>query len=219
MTQLKKKIYNYPFGCSVEATLSVIGGRWKPLIMSHLKENDCLRFGELKRQIDGITERMLTNQLRELEADNVVSRTVYAEVPPRVEYALTDYGHSLDPILLSMRDWGSKHMEVSAGRQFECAVDATLSVIGGRWKPVIIFHLINEEFMRFGALKRSIAGITERMLTKQLRELEHDKIVSRKVYAEVPPRVEYSLCDYGFTLESIMLSMRDWGADHVQFQV
>ena len=85
----KKNYYDRPYGCSVEATLSVIGGRWKPVIIFNLLQNDVLRFGELKRKIEGITQRMLTNQLRELEKDKIVARKVYAEVPPRVEYSLS----------------------------------------------------------------------------------------------------------------------------------
>ncbi len=103
---------NEPYGCSVEATLSVIGGRWKPVIIFHLLENDVLRFGELKKSIPGVTQRMLTNQLRELEQDGIINRKVYAEVPPKVEYSLTDYGRSLEPVMLAMRDWGAKHMAV-----------------------------------------------------------------------------------------------------------
>lgn len=104
-----------PYGCSVEATLAVIGGRWKPVIIFLLLQNEVLRFGELKKTIDGITQRMLTNQLRELENDKVVARKVYAEVPPRVEYSLTDYGRSLEPIMVAMRDWGTEHMNVKCG--------------------------------------------------------------------------------------------------------
>ena len=110
MTQ--KKNCDRPYGCSVEATLSVIGGRWKPVIIFNLLQNNVLRFGELKRKIEGITQRMLTNQLRELEKDKIVARKVYAEVPPRVEYCLTDYGRTLEPIMISMRDWGAQHMNV-----------------------------------------------------------------------------------------------------------
>ncbi len=101
-----------PYGCSVEATLSVIGGRWKPVIIFNLLQNDVLRFGELKKRIEGITQRMLTNQLRELEKDKIIARKVYAEVPPRVEYSLTDYGRTLEPIMISMRDWGAEHVNV-----------------------------------------------------------------------------------------------------------
>jgi DNA-binding HxlR family transcriptional regulator len=101
-----------PYGCSVGATLSVIGGRWKPIIIFKLLQNDFLRFGELKKEINMVTQRMLTTQLRELEGDKIVSRKVYAQVPPRVEYSLTDYGRSLEPIMIAMRNWGAEHMNV-----------------------------------------------------------------------------------------------------------
>jgi len=105
-----------PFGCSVEATLSVLGGRWKPVILFKLMEQGVLRFGELRRQIPDVTQKMLTNQLRELERDGVVHRRLYPEVPPRVEYSLTDYGKTLGPILIAMRDWGVSHInKIEAG--------------------------------------------------------------------------------------------------------
>ena len=97
--------YNWKTGCDVEATLSVIGGRWKPILICHLL-NGRKRFGELRRLTPNATERMITLQLRELEADGVISRHVYAEVPPRVEYELTDFGRTLEQILLDMQTWG-----------------------------------------------------------------------------------------------------------------
>ncbi|MDJ0974634.1 MAG: winged helix-turn-helix transcriptional regulator [Planctomycetota bacterium] len=98
--------YCWKTGCDVEATLSVIGGRWKPVLVCHLLHGR-KRFGELRRLVENATERMITLQLRELEADGVVSRHVYAEVPPRVEYDVTDFGRSLEPILTVMQEWGS----------------------------------------------------------------------------------------------------------------
>jgi DNA-binding HxlR family transcriptional regulator len=98
--------YNWKTGCDVEATLSVIGGRWKPILLCHLL-NGRKRFGELRRLTPNATERMITLQLRELEADGVVSRHVYAEVPPRVEYEITEFGRSLEAILVLMQEWGS----------------------------------------------------------------------------------------------------------------
>lgn len=97
--------YNWKTGCDVEATLSVIGGRWKPILICHLL-NGRKRFGELRRLTPNATERMITLQLRELEADGVLSRHVYAEVPPRVEYELTEFGRTLEQILLDMQTWG-----------------------------------------------------------------------------------------------------------------
>lgn len=97
--------YNWKTGCDVEATLSVIGGRWKPILVCHLLSGR-KRFGELRRLTPNATERMITLQLRELEADGVLDRHVFAEVPPRVEYELTDYGRTLEPILVQMQAWG-----------------------------------------------------------------------------------------------------------------
>lgn len=94
-------------GCAVEATLSVIGGVWKPVLLFHLLEGK-LRFNALCRLTPSATARMITLQLRELEADGIVTRTVFPEVPPKVEYELTDLGRSLAPLLLSMRDWGDR---------------------------------------------------------------------------------------------------------------
>ena len=97
--------YNWKTGCDVEATLSVIGGRWKPILVCHLLDGR-KRFGKLRRLTPNATERMITLQLRELEADGVISRHVYAEVPPRVEYEVTEFGRSLEAILALMQEWG-----------------------------------------------------------------------------------------------------------------
>ncbi len=100
--------------CPVMATLGVIGGKWKPAILYQLVGADVLRFGELKNRLSGITQKMLTQQLRELETEGVIRRKVYAEVPPRVEYSLTDYGRSLSPILDAMAHWGIHHQNLVA---------------------------------------------------------------------------------------------------------
>ena len=94
-------------GCAVEATLSVIGGIWKPVLVFHLL-NGKLRFNALCRAIPSATPRMMTLQLRELEADGIIKRTVFPEVPPKVEYELTELGQSLKPVLVNMRDWGER---------------------------------------------------------------------------------------------------------------
>jgi len=95
-------------GCAVEATLSVIGGRWKGVVLYWLLDGK-KRFGELRRLLPNCSQRMLTLQLRELEQDGLVKRTVFAEVPPRVQYELTPFGKSLEPVLLGMRDWGERY--------------------------------------------------------------------------------------------------------------
>lgn len=98
------------YSCPVEATMDVIGGKWKTLIIHHLLE-DTRRFSELKRLIPKVTQRMLTSQLRELEQHGIVHRKVYAEVPPKVEYSLTEFGKTLEPILWVMHDWGKSFIE------------------------------------------------------------------------------------------------------------
>ncbi len=97
--------------CPVTATVSVVGGKWKPIILWILFQ-DTHRFSELKRFIPKITQKMLTQQLRELEADGMVHREVYPVVPPKVEYSLTPKGRSLGPILKAMEAWGNTNMHV-----------------------------------------------------------------------------------------------------------
>jgi DNA-binding HxlR family transcriptional regulator len=99
------------FNCEKELTLSIIGGKWKMLIMWHLGKEGTKRFGELKSLIPGITQRMLVSQLRELEEDLIIHREVYPVVPPKVEYSLTERGESLMPILDAMYEWGKNYME------------------------------------------------------------------------------------------------------------
>ncbi len=96
--------------CNVLATLRVIAGKWKPLILWHLFSGT-KRFGELRRLMPEVTEKMLVQQLRELEADELVRREVYPEVPPKVEYSLTDYGRTIRPVLNQMSKWGQKQIE------------------------------------------------------------------------------------------------------------
>ncbi|GAA4499358.1 hypothetical protein GCM10023158_23110 [Gluconacetobacter tumulicola] len=94
-----------------------------------------------------------------------------------------------------------------------CAVEATLQVIGGKWKGVILYHLF-ERTMRFNELKRRLANVTQRMLTTQLRELERDGLITRTIFPEVPPKVEYSLSERGRTLHAVITALKDWGDHH-----
>jgi DNA-binding HxlR family transcriptional regulator len=94
--------------CPVVAALEVIGGKWKPLILFQLRDRP-MRFSELRRMVPQATQKMLTQQLRDLERDGIIHRKVYAVVPPKVDYSLTDYGQTLKPLLALMCDWGSRH--------------------------------------------------------------------------------------------------------------
>ncbi|QEH32247.1 putative HTH-type transcriptional regulator YybR [Aquisphaera giovannonii] len=103
----KRKVTDCAEGCPVEAALDLIGGKWKGVILYHLLKDRVLRFGELRRLLPGVTQRMLTKQLRELERDGILTRTVHAEVPPRVEYALTEMGKSLKGVIRALESWGN----------------------------------------------------------------------------------------------------------------
>jgi DNA-binding HxlR family transcriptional regulator len=105
---MRAKRHDPKSGCAVEVTLSVIGGLWKPIILFHLLEKK-LRFMQITRRVPNATQRMLTLQLRELEADGVIVRHVYPQVPPKVEYELTEFGRSLAPVLITLRDWGEAY--------------------------------------------------------------------------------------------------------------
>lgn len=96
-------------------------------------------------------------------------------------------------------------------------VNITLGVIGGKWKPLIMWHLQSGP-VRFGELYRKIPGVTQKMLTQQLRELEHDQLIDRKVFPEVPPKVEYSISEYGQSLSPVLKSMADWGLNYLQYR-
>ena len=105
----RKRCLGKEYSCSMELSLAVIGGKWKPLILWHLRDVPTLRFSALRRTMPIITQKMLTQQLRELESDGMISRTVFAEVPPRVEYTLTELGYSLKPVLDAMQRWGEQY--------------------------------------------------------------------------------------------------------------
>ncbi|MGK7913596.1 MAG: winged helix-turn-helix transcriptional regulator [Synechococcus sp.] len=102
--------------CPVEATLKAIGGRWKVLILRELFIETC-RFNQLHRAISGITQKMLTQQLRELESDGIIHREVYKQVPPKVEYSLTQKGRSLEPVLDAMHEWGEQFEDDAASAE------------------------------------------------------------------------------------------------------
>lgn len=97
------------FNIGVEATMDAIGGKWKPIILCNLRHGS-LRTSELKRQIPGISQKMLTQQLRELEEEDIIDRTVFNQVPPKVEYSLSQYGESLGTVLDNLCAWGEMHV-------------------------------------------------------------------------------------------------------------
>ncbi|QIP83850.1 helix-turn-helix transcriptional regulator [Streptomyces sp. Tu 2975] len=103
-----------PYICGVDAALDVVSGKWKGLILWELDTHRVRRFAELRRGLPGVSEKMLTQHLREMEADGLVHREVYAEVPPRVEYSLTEHGHTLNQALGPLGAWGTERIRREA---------------------------------------------------------------------------------------------------------
>jgi DNA-binding HxlR family transcriptional regulator len=106
-------------GCAVEGVMEVIGGKWKSVILYHLL-GGTLRFSDIRRKLPRITQRMLTSQLRELEADGLLTRRVYAQIPPKVEYTLSARGRSLEPILVGLKQWGDQHLLPESAPKTAC---------------------------------------------------------------------------------------------------
>ena len=113
---MKRRRDDEDYGCPIEVALDVIGGKWKGIVLYRLMDGTA-RFNELRRLMPKATQRMLTLQLRELERDGVIRRTVYAEVPPRVEYDLTELGSNLRPVLETMSVWGSRYRDTAVQRR------------------------------------------------------------------------------------------------------
>ena len=109
MAKVRHSRFDCNPGCSVEASISLIDGKWKCVVLFHLL-GGTRRFNEIRRQIPSVTQRTLTNQLRELEEDGLIERKVYAQVPPKVEYSLSDLGRSLEPILFALKGWGDDNI-------------------------------------------------------------------------------------------------------------
>lgn len=108
MARTKHGTFRCSPGCAVEATLSLIDGKWKGVVLFHLLEGT-MRFNEIRRKLPGVTQRVLTTQLRALEADGLINRKIYPVIPPKVEYSLTPLGRSLEPVVQTLKIWGDEN--------------------------------------------------------------------------------------------------------------
>jgi DNA-binding HxlR family transcriptional regulator len=108
--------------CPVEGALDIIGGKWKAMLLFHVMDGT-KRFSELRRLLPGLTQRTLTNQLRELETDGVIARTVYAQLPPKVEYSITPFGATLRPVLAALAEWSQLHLRQRLTAAAEVIID------------------------------------------------------------------------------------------------
>ncbi|OYX73535.1 MAG: transcriptional regulator [Rhizobiales bacterium 32-66-11] len=123
MPRVRHKSLDCSPGCAVEATLSLIDGKWKGVILYHLFEGT-LRFNELRKRLPNVTQRMLTNQLRELEAEQLIVRTIFPVVPPKVEYCLSARGRSLEPVIMALKAWGDANLDLTKPTETQPATAA-----------------------------------------------------------------------------------------------
>jgi DNA-binding HxlR family transcriptional regulator len=98
----------------------------------------------------------------------------------------------------------------------DCKYDTVIEILVGKWKPIILFHLFSKGTMRFSELQKAMPDITKKMLTQQLRELEYHNIVHREIYRQIPPKVEYSITEYGNGMKTVLQAMHVWGIAHVK---
>lgn len=112
---MRKQRHEAYTNCPVEAGLDIIGGKWKAILLFRILEEK-RRFGELRKLMPNVTQRMLTNQLRELENDGLISRKVFAQVPPKVEYSITPFGKTLAPVLTELKKWAETNMPAKMGK-------------------------------------------------------------------------------------------------------
>ncbi len=180
-----------------------VGGKWKFGILYHLLSGT-KRFGELQRLLPQASRQMLTIQLRELEQMGVVHRQAYVQVPPKVEYRLSELAWRLEPVLRQVYAWGIWYCD-QMGLEFDWPV-----ILGGKWKFGIWYSLLSGT-KRFGELQRLMPQASRQMLTVQLRELEQMGIVHRQAYVQVPPKVEYRLSELGRRSEPVLRQMYAWG--------
>jgi DNA-binding HxlR family transcriptional regulator len=218
MTGIVDPTRDLQWGNSTSRSLHMITGRWKLEILWLLKYR-VHRFAELKRAIPGITQNMLTTQLRELEADGLIKRTVYAEVPVRVEYEIMPLIKELRPMFRVIWKWCGFTGDPEDVKDEETVIVSRekfrrgLRMISGRWKLDILW-LLNQRVHRFGELRRALPGLTQHILTVQLRELEANGLVKRTAYPEVPLRVEYEITAFGAQLKPLFATILQWAKDN-----
>jgi DNA-binding HxlR family transcriptional regulator len=180
-----------------------VGGKWKFQIWHHLLDGP-RRFGELQRLIPQASRQMLTIQLRELEQAGAIRRKVYPQMPPKVEYSLTDLGRSVEPLVRQVYDWGEWY-DNQVGQGMDWFIK-----LSGRWTFWIWYHLLSGP-KRFCELQRLIPRANRQTLALQLRELEEMGVLYRKVVMQGSPKVGYALTELGQRSEPLLRQMYAWG--------
>jgi DNA-binding HxlR family transcriptional regulator len=181
-----------------------IGGKWKFWTWYHLLDGP-QRIGEMQRLIPQASRQMLTQQLRELEEVGVLYRTVYPQLPPKVEYSLTDIGRASEPMLRQFYTWGRWYADAIG-----IAFDDWLMILSGRWMIWIWHHLFTGP-KRFSDLQRLLPEANQQILTARLHDLEQMGVIHREAATEGAPRVGYSLTLMGRQSEPMLRATYAWG--------
>jgi DNA-binding HxlR family transcriptional regulator len=185
------------------AGMTGVGGKWKFWIWYHLLSGT-KRFGELQRLIPLASRQMLTIQLRELEHMGILRRKVYLQLPPKVEYSLTDVGQNMGLVVRQVHDWGQWYCEQIGQEEFDWFIN-----LGGKWKFWIWYHLLSGA-KRFSELERLLAHASRQMLATQLRELELMGVLQH-ASEQGTSKVEYSLTELGRSSEPMLRQVYAWG--------
>lgn len=200
----------------VKFTLSVFKGKQKARILWFLSFNP-LRFSELKKCLDPVSKKVLSDQLKDLEKVGLIRKTIYPEVPVKVVYENTDLAESIRPLFKEIARWQKNYREqygylIKDDRLLieDFSGDLILDIIGDKWKPELL-RVLDHQTLRFGQIKKQLPHISQKVLTEHLREMEQHGLVERVVYDENPPRVEYTLTEIGYSLEPIFRKLYDWG--------
>lgn len=181
-----------------------VGGKWKFWIWYYLLDGPT-RIGELQRLIPQASRQMLTLQLRELEASGVLRRTVYPQLPPKVEYSLTDVGRASAPMLRQFYAWGRWCANI-----IDIEFDDWLMILSGRWMIWIWHHLFSGP-KRFSDLERLLPQANHQILAARLRDLERMGVIRREAATEGAPKVEYTLTAMGRRSEPVLCATYAWG--------
>lgn len=193
-------------------TLTMLSHKWTGPIIYHLYQAGVgVRFRQLQRLMKPVTQKSLTQRLRGLEQAGLVSRTVYEEVPPHVEYQLTELGLTLAALQPPASRENHPGGNDANDETPDCSTASTLNILLHKWAGPIIYQLYQSGgAVRFRQLQCSMKPVTQKELTQRLREMEQAELVSRTVYAEVPPRVEYQLTELGLTLGPLLEALAGW---------
>ena len=188
--------------------MKIVRNKWTVPIIFTIMENKDIRFNELEKSIDSINPKILIKELKNLANENLICRNVYPEIPPRVEYCLTEKGLSLKSGFNELINYGKRFCDDkrSASEGDKYFLYFSMGLITSKWSAPIMYSLFSGT-KRFKELERFVTGISTRMLSKELKQLEEKGIIERISYSEVPPRVEYKLTDRGHALYHCFLEL------------